>query len=63
MTISRFLEANALDRLHICVAPLIIGSGRPALALPPVDRLDEALRPSCRHHAMGDDMLFDLDLE
>ena len=63
VTISRFLEADALDRLHVCVAPLIIGSGRPALTLPPAGRLDEALRPSCRHYAMGDDMLFDLDLE
>lgn len=63
VTISRFLEANALDRLHVCVAPLIIGSGRPALTLPPACRLDDALRPSCRHYAMGNDMLFDLDLE
>lgn len=62
VTISRFLEAGVLDRLHVSVAPLIIGSGRPAFALPMIDRLDDALRPACRHHALGDDMLFDLDL-
>ena len=62
ITISRFLQAGVLDRLHVCVAPLIIGSGRPAFTLPPVVRLDDALRFKCRHHRMGDDMLFDLDL-
>ena len=62
VTISRFLDAGVLDRLHVCVAPLIIGSGRPALALPQIDRLDDALRPACQHHVMNDDMLFDLDL-
>ena len=28
-TVSRFLEAGLLDRLHIAIAPLITGSGRP----------------------------------
>ena len=62
ITISRFLEAGALDRLHISVAPLLIGSGRPALTLPPVTTLEAALRPRCRHFHLGDDLLFDLDL-
>ena len=30
-TVSRFLVANCLDRLHVVVAPIIIGSGRPSL--------------------------------
>lgn len=62
ITISRFLEAGRLDRLHVVVAPLIIGSGRPAITLPPIQRLDTALRPSSRSQPMGDDMFFDLDL-
>lgn len=62
VTVSRFLEAGALDRLHVTVAPLLIGSGRPALTLPPVARLDQALRPGCRHFRLGSDILFDLDL-
>lgn len=62
ITVSRFLEAGALDRLHISVAPLLIGSGRPALTLPPVTTLDAALRPRCRHFHLGEDLLFDLDL-
>lgn len=61
-TVSRFLQAGALDRLHVTVAPLLIGGGRPALTLDPIESLDEALRPRCRHFRLGDDMLFDLDL-
>ena len=62
VTISRFLDAGLLDRLHVVVAPMLIGSGRPALSLAPIMRLDAALRPGCRHQVMGDDMFFDLDL-
>jgi diaminohydroxyphosphoribosylaminopyrimidine deaminase / 5-amino-6-(5-phosphoribosylamino)uracil reductase len=62
ITVSRFLRAGAVDRLHVTVAPLLIGSGRPALTLEPIHRLDEALRPRCRHFHLGEDILFDLDL-
>ena len=61
-TVSRFLEAGVLTRLHVTVAPLVIGSGRHALTLPPVPSLDRALRPPCRCFPLGDDVLFDLDL-
>lgn len=62
VTVSRFMDAGALDRLHVCVAPLLIGSGRPALSLPPVATLADAVRPPCRVAAMGDDVMFDFDL-
>ena len=61
-TVSHFLQAGTLDRLHITVAPLLIGSGPATLTLAPIDSLDEALRPPCRHFRLGGDMLFDLDL-
>jgi len=63
VTVSRFLQAGALDRLHVMVAPLLIGSGRPGLTLPPIGTLDEALRPRCRSYACGSDTLFDLELD
>jgi riboflavin biosynthesis pyrimidine reductase len=63
ITVSRFLAARVLDRLHVTVAPLLIGSGRAALSLPPIETLGEALRPPCRHFRLGDDILFDLELE
>ncbi|AGA33459.1 Diaminohydroxyphosphoribosylaminopyrimidine deaminase / 5-amino-6-(5-phosphoribosylamino)uracil reductase [Thioalkalivibrio nitratireducens DSM 14787] len=62
ITVSRFLAAGVLDRLHVTVAPVVLGSGRASLTLPPVDRLDQALRPRCRYFPLGNDMLFDLDL-
>jgi|SRR4051794_13556300 len=43
-TLSRFLTACCLDRLHIVVAPIILGGGRPSFSLPPLQRLEEARR-------------------
>lgn len=61
-TVSGFLQAGLLDRLQIAVAPMLIGSGVPAITLPVIDRLDSALRPPCHIHLMGGDVLFDFDL-
>ncbi|RKR02418.1 riboflavin-specific deaminase-like protein [Kushneria sinocarnis] len=63
ITISRFLAAGLLDRLHAVVAPMLIGSGRPSLTLPEIDTLDEAHRPPCRVHQLDEDVLFDLVLK
>ncbi len=62
VTVSRFLQAGALDRLHVMVAPMLIGSGRPGLVLPLIAALSEAIRPASRCFACGVDTLFDLDL-
>ncbi|MCM0611801.1 RibD family protein [Marinobacter sediminum] len=61
VTVSSFLKAGLLDRLHVMVAPMIIGSGRPAFSLPEIDLLDDALRPRAQLINLGSDMLFDLD--
>ena len=61
VTVSGFLKAGLLDRLHVMVAPMIIGSGRPAFSLPEIDLLDDALRPRAKLVNLGTDMLFDLD--
>ena len=58
-TVSAFLAAGALDRLHVCVAPLVIGSGPTGITLPPIDRLEYALRPAITIHRLGEDVLFD----
>jgi riboflavin-specific deaminase-like protein len=62
VTVSMFLEANLLDRLHIAVAPMLIGDGRPAIRFPPNIALGDCPRPSYRVFRMGGDVLFDCDL-
>lgn len=62
VTLSRFLAAGALDRLHVAVAPCILGSGRAAFSLPVIDELSQAIALECRHFSMGPDVLFDCAL-
>jgi diaminohydroxyphosphoribosylaminopyrimidine deaminase / 5-amino-6-(5-phosphoribosylamino)uracil reductase len=61
-TVSRFLAAGCLDRLHVIVAPIILGAGGPGLILPPLERADQAPRMPIRLHKIEDDVLFDCDL-
>ena len=61
-TVSRFLAARCLDRLHVMVAPIILGSGRPSFTLPPIARVDEAVLMPVATHRLDDEMLFDCDL-
>jgi diaminohydroxyphosphoribosylaminopyrimidine deaminase/5-amino-6-(5-phosphoribosylamino)uracil reductase len=60
-TLSSFIAAGCLDRLHVIVAPILLGNGQPGLALDPIDRVDQALRPPMRIHRLGEDVLFDCD--
>ena len=62
VTVSAFLAAGLLDRIHVAVAPLLIGDGRPAIRLPPRAALIECHRPRYRVFRMGGDILFDCDL-
>jgi riboflavin-specific deaminase-like protein len=61
-TVSRFVAARCLDRLHVVVAPIILGSGRPSLTLPVIERVDEAVQAPMRVHVLGGDVLLDCDL-
>jgi len=63
ITLSRFLQAGCLDRLHVVVSPLIVGSGKPSLELAPIERLSEAIRPATRVFLLGGgEVLFDCDM-
>ena len=61
-TVSRFLAAGCLDRLHVVVAPIILGAGRASFILPPIERADQALRMTVHAHQLDDEVLFDCDL-
>ncbi len=62
VTVSRFLEANILDRLQVTVAPLFLGAGRRGVTLPAALSMDDALRPQTRCFTFGHDVLFDCAL-
>ena len=61
-TVSRFLEAKCLDHLHLIVAPIVMGSGRPSFELTPILHMDEATRLRTTTHVLGMDVLFDCNL-
>jgi riboflavin-specific deaminase-like protein len=62
-TVSAFIDDRAIDRLHVMVAPLLLGSGKPALDLKPIGTISEALRPAARTYVLPDgDVLFDCDM-
>jgi riboflavin-specific deaminase-like protein len=62
ITVSRFLAAGALDRLHVTVAPLLLGAGIPAFTLPGVATPQDGLRLEWEIHRLGADLLFDIPL-
>lgn len=62
VTVGRFLAAGLLDRLHIAVAPLLLGSGLPSLVLPEALKPEDGVRAPVRTFALGADTLFDLAL-
>jgi riboflavin biosynthesis pyrimidine reductase len=62
-TISRFMSAQCLDRLHLIVAPIVLGSGRPSFNLPPIEHMDQAMRLPVKTHLIGNEIVFDCDLQ
>jgi diaminohydroxyphosphoribosylaminopyrimidine deaminase / 5-amino-6-(5-phosphoribosylamino)uracil reductase len=62
-TVSSFIDAGVVDRLHVLVAPMILGSGKTGLELRPIASLSKARRPVTSVHVLADgDVLFDCDL-
>jgi riboflavin-specific deaminase-like protein len=62
-TVSAFLAAGCLDRLHVTIAPLILGSGIPAFTLPEAARIADGLRFAWTVHPIGEDILCDIVLD
>jgi diaminohydroxyphosphoribosylaminopyrimidine deaminase/5-amino-6-(5-phosphoribosylamino)uracil reductase len=61
-TVSRFIAAGCLDRLHVMVAPTMLGSGQAGITLTPIQTADQALRAPMRAHLIGEEVLLDCDL-
>ncbi|MBO3761775.1 RibD family protein [Ciceribacter sp. L1K22] len=62
-TIARFIDAGLVDRLHVAISPIIIGSGPCGIMLPPIERLSGAHRPKADVYSLGSDILFDCHFE
>ncbi|MFF4700477.1 RibD family protein [Streptomyces chattanoogensis] len=62
VTVSRFLQEGALDRLYLTVAPVLLGDGVPGLRFPGTPVMRDALRPALRRTLLGEDTLFELEL-
>ncbi|MEM7710457.1 MAG: RibD family protein [Pseudomonadota bacterium] len=64
ITISHLLDADLLNRMHVAVAPLLIGGGPQGLTMPtPVEKLSDAMRPDMRVFPLGSDVVFDCALD
>lgn len=62
-TVSGFIDAGVVDRLHVLVAPMILGSGKAGLELAPIAALGSALKPRTEVRVLADgNVLFDCDL-
>ena len=61
ITVSRFLQERSLDRLHVAVAPVLVGEGIDALKIKGVGKMMLAHRPPHAIYRMGDDVLWDFD--
>ena len=61
--ISRAMDLGLVDRLHLMISPVILGSGRAGLELAPIERISQARRPPAEVILLGGgDVLFDCDL-
>jgi riboflavin-specific deaminase-like protein len=63
VTVSSFIDAGLLDRLHLMVATLFLGSGRPGVRLRGRERLADCLRPRHRSYSLGEDVLLDCEFQ
>jgi len=60
-TVAYLIQAGVLDRLHLAVAPLLMGEGRNTLSMALGTGLSSCPRPQVSVHPMGQDWLFDCD--
>lgn len=63
VTVSRFLAAGCLDRLHVTIAPVLLGSGIPAFTLPEVPRIADGLRFTWEVYPIPPDILLDIPVD
>ncbi|MEM8775453.1 MAG: RibD family protein [Pseudomonadota bacterium] len=64
ITIAKFLEMGLLNRLHVGIAPLLIGDGPQSITLSnPSKMLADAIRPDMRAYSLGSDVMLDCAMQ
>jgi riboflavin biosynthesis pyrimidine reductase len=61
-TISYFIKKNLLDRLHVCLCPIILGGGRPSFIENKYIKIPDLKSYRPCHYIMGKDILFDINI-
>ena len=61
-TISYFLKNNILNKLHVCLCPIILGGGRVSF-ITDNKKLSKVKSYDPSHYQMGKDILFDISLK
>ncbi|MBX2885658.1 MAG: RibD family protein [Granulosicoccus sp.] len=63
VTVSHFVKHGCVNRLQIACAPVIVGQGTNSLQIPGVPLMADALRPEYKLYRMGDDVMWDFNLD
>jgi len=61
-TISYFMNKNILNKIHICLCPIILGGGRPSFVPDKYVKLNNQKSFKPNYYQMGKDILFDIDI-
>ena len=61
-TISHFMTKNILDRVHVCLCPIILGGGRPSFIKDEYVKINKLKSYQTKHFIMGKDILFDIKI-
>ena len=61
-TISQFMKKNILDRIHICLCPIILGGGRPSFIQDNYVSINDLKSHHAQYYKMGSDVLLDLKI-
>lgn len=61
-TISYFLKKNILNRVHVCLCPIILGGGRSSF-IDNITKLSAVKSYNPNHYKMGNDILFDIPIK
>ena len=61
-TISQFMKKNILNRIHICLCPIILGGGRPSFIQDKYVSINDLKSHVAECYKMGDDVLIDLKI-